>query len=130
MDERQFFPKNERLFLQNDINRLFNSGQSFLTYPLRIVYFSNNCNISSESGISVLISVPKKNIRTAVKRNRIKRLIRESIRLNKYEPSILYKTKKKQVYVAFIYICKDIELDNEITNAVKKAFETLNDRML
>ena len=39
--ERKIFPKSERLFLKKDIDRLFNIGQSFISYPLRVVYLSD-----------------------------------------------------------------------------------------
>ena len=105
--ERNTFPKSERLYLKKDIDRLFNNGQSFISYPLRIVYLSDTGDNIPASGISVLIGVPKKRIRRAAQRNRIKRLIREAFRLNKNERSNLYKQESKHLLVAFMYVCNE-----------------------
>ena len=128
MEERMLLPKNERLFLRNDINKLFSSGQTFISYPLRIIY----CNSDNDSspGISMLISVPKKNIKQAVKRNRIKRLIRESFRLNKNDTSTLFIQKEKKLHIAFIYLCKDIIATISIEKAVQKALNIIRQKEL
>ena len=123
MDDRKYLPKNERLSLQKDIDRLFESGHRFVSFPLQIIYLTNDKDPENDSGISVLISVPKKRIRQAVKRNYIKRLIRESFRINKIETVACYKQKGKQLHVAFIYICNDIKLHNDIKKAVLKALD-------
>ena len=147
MEERKFFPKKERLFLQKDIDRLFNCGQIFVSYPLRIVYLTVSDNITldarnkanslernekpvidhltSEYGVSALISIPKRRIRKAVKRNRLKRLIRESFRLNKHETVALYKQKEKQLFIAFMYLSNDVKQYSEIDKAVQKALERI-----
>ena len=57
---------------------LFTSGQSksLTAFPLRAVYLLKSGNPT----IQVLISVPKKKLRHAVDRNRVKRQIREAYR--------------------------------------------------
>ncbi|MDR1116320.1 MAG: ribonuclease P protein component [Tannerella sp.] len=123
--ERNLFPKSERLCLKKDIDRLFADGQSFVSYPLRIVYLSDSGSLLPSSGISVFINVPKKRIRYAVRRNRIKRLIREAYRLNKNETSGLCKQKGKQIHVAYIYICNEIKAYANIEKAMLKALKTI-----
>ena len=58
-------------------------GETFFHYPFKVVYQ----NIASEEGNmqpnAVMVSVPKRNFKRAVKRNLLKRRIRESYRLNK-----------------------------------------------
>ena len=54
-----------------------------LAFPLRLVYVAVEENASG-APVSLLISVPKKRFRRAVKRNRVKRQIREAYRRNKY----------------------------------------------
>ena len=125
--ERDFFPKNERLCLQKDIDRLFASGQSFVSYPLRIVYLPVSQVNASKSGISILVSVPKKHIRQAVKRNRIKRLIRESYRLNKNKISEHSKLSGEHFHVAFLYMCNEMKSYADIDKAIRKALERFTD---
>ena len=73
--------KNERLRSKNDIDKLFTSGESFVIYPFRIVYKFSDSNSSSKA--SILISIPKKRFKRAVKRNLLRRRTREAYRLNK-----------------------------------------------
>jgi ribonuclease P protein component len=119
------FPKSERLCLKKDIDKLFSDGQSFLSYPLRIVYLPDAGGDAPASGISVLISVPKKRIRSAVQRNRIKRLIREAFRLNKRETPDFCKQDGGRLHIAFMYICNDIKTYADIEKAMLKALKTV-----
>ena len=73
--------KNERLRSKNDIDKLFTSGESFVIYPFRNVYKFSDSNFSSKA--SILISIPKKRFKRAVKRNLLRRRTREAYRLNK-----------------------------------------------
>ena len=125
--ERKFFLKSERLSLKNDIDKLFDNGQSFISYPLRIVYLPDTEESSSKSGISVLISVPKKRIKLAVKRNRIKRLIRESFRLNK-EALNISELNGKHLCIAFMYICDNLLPYVDIEKAMLKAYIKIRER--
>lgn len=117
--ERMRFSKNERLFLKNDISRLFDKGKSFVAYPLRVVYLSDIA--PAISGISVLISVPKKRIKRAVGRNRMKRLIREAFRLQKNTLTEQYAQNGKYLHIAFMYISHDLCAYSDIEKAVNKA---------
>ena len=94
MEERKYtLDKTERLCSKNLIERLFAGGnRSFPAFPLRVVYMYLHPDEGS-SDVSILISVPKKRFKRAVKRNLVKRQIREAYRLNKY---ILLDALKKQ----------------------------------
>ena len=127
MEKRHFFPKNERLFLRKDINRLFSSGQTFVFYPLRIIYLHDNCDKELSHGVSLMVSVPKKKFRQAVKRNRIKRIIRESFRLNKNETTTLCKQKEKKLHIAFLYIGNELKPYVTIEKAVQKALKRIEE---
>lgn len=81
MSKSNTFPKNEKLCGEILIGKLFAEGEAFIVYPLRIVY-----RLSTEVQdvpVKVLISIPKKKIKKAIHRNRIKRQIKEAYRLNK-----------------------------------------------
>ena len=80
---KRIFRKEERLCSRRLINSLFHSGSSFIVYPFRIVYLP----IADELpvGVQVLISVPKRKMKRAVMRNKIKRKIREVYRLQRSE---------------------------------------------
>ncbi|MDR1723226.1 MAG: ribonuclease P protein component [Tannerella sp.] len=115
------FRKSERLCLNKDIDRLFEAGQSFIAYPLRVIYLSDDDAESSSSGASILVSVPKKRIRHAVGRNRIKRLIRETYRLNKGN----FIMNQKSLHIAFTYVTNEILPYSNIEKAMLKALNQL-----
>jgi len=102
MNTKSTFPKQEKLCGEIRIGKLFAEGEAFIAYPLRVVYkFSDE---PQESGVKILISVPKKKIKKAVHRNRIKRQIREAYRLNKVAllESCLHNDKSLQIAVTYL----------------------------
>ena len=123
--ERNFFPKSERLSLKKDIDGLFDVGQSFISYPLRIVYLSDIGVDPSKSGISVLISVPKKRVKLAVNRNRIKRVIREALRCNKSMITDFCCLNNIRLSIAFMYVSNDILSYSDIEKAIIKALKNI-----
>ena len=80
---RHTFPKEEHLCRKKLIEELFSKqSSSFGVYPLRIVWIKAAAPTMAPP--QVLISVSKRTFKRAVDRNRLKRLIREAYRLNKY----------------------------------------------
>ncbi|MGC1630731.1 MAG: ribonuclease P protein component [Gelidibacter sp.] len=77
----QSFKKIEKLKSQKLIEKLFSEGKSVAVYPLRLVYLKTSFDDAVQ--IKTGVSVSKRNFKTAVARNRIKRLMREAYRLNK-----------------------------------------------
>jgi len=65
--------------------------------------------MESLSSAQVLISVPKKNFKRAVDRNKIKRLIRESYRVNKFLLYSSLERNNKQLAIGILYTSKIME---------------------
>lgn len=91
---RLTFSKGDRLCNYHRIQKLFQEGNSLKKYPIKLLYLAVD---SQEVNNQVLISVPKRKVRRAVHRNRIKRLIRESYRKQKSLLSSSYS-------LAFVYM--------------------------
>ncbi len=75
------YPKKEKLKSKKLIDQLFTEGKSVSAFPLRLVYLGTTFDdaVMAKTGVSV----SKRNFKTAVARNHIKRLLREAYRLNK-----------------------------------------------
>lgn len=123
------FTKEEKLCSTKSIDKLFSSGKSFIAYPLRIVYLYEEKNSESNKTVSVLVSVSKKKFKRAVKRNRVKRLIREAYRLNKQSYLQMLKERNKCVDIAFLYLKNELPDYNEIEKAVVKAIAILSENL-
>jgi len=118
--------KKERLKSRKQIEKLFAEGKSFVVNPFR-VYFIVNDDSSMVKGTSSLqfgVGVSSKNFKKAVDRNRIKRLTRETWRLQKNELKELTKVHSKQVNVFFIYTGKELPdfatMKDKVVVALKK----------
>ena len=73
------FGKEERLCSRKAIEELFSGGhQSLSAYPIRAVFMTRE-----QAGVRIMVSVSKRYFKRAVKRNRIKRQLREAYRLQK-----------------------------------------------
>lgn len=110
--------KDEKLKGRKLIELLFSEGERVKSFPIQLIYYKNNK--VPEKSIKVGFSVPKKNIKLAVNRNRIKRILRELYRLNKC--NFLNNTKSAYVFM-FIYMAKE-EVDYAVLeNALCKICE-------
>lgn len=118
--------KEERLCSRKLIDTLFGTGGShaMTSFPLKAVYRLTDRtearnvdthieNVSSMVDVQVLISVPKKHFKRAVKRNRVKRQVREAYRKHKQLISPrMGELTNKRLLIAFIW------LSNELTSSV------------
>ncbi len=101
--------KNERLKSRKQIEQLFTEGKNFAITPLKIYYsigFNKDPNVPFNLQFGVGVS--GKNFKKAVDRNRIKRLIKESYRLQKNELKENLRQKKLQLNIFFIYTGKEL----------------------
>jgi len=94
--------KQERLKRKKLIEKLYTEGKSLKVFPLRMMYVQteHTSNYPAQMGVSV----PKRNFKHAVDRNRIKRLMRETYRKNK---SIVYDALDKPHVFMISYLAKD-----------------------
>jgi len=126
LDNRCTFKKTERISFQREIDRLFNEGNAFISYPLRVVYLEQKP--FSGAPVSVLVSVSKKKFKRAVKRNRMKRLMREAYRLNKAALIQHFQEKESGLLIALLFIGNELCQWKEIEAAMQKALNTLKEK--
>lgn len=112
------YSKKEKLKSKKLIDQMFAEGQSVSAFPLRMVYKSAafEDQIIAKTGVSV----SKRNFKTAVDRNRIKRLLRESYRLNKAN---YFNNLTTQYALMILYIGKDKPTFTEVDTKMNQLFE-------
>ncbi len=118
------YSKKEKLKSKKLIDQLFTEGQSVIVFPLRLVYIQTtfNDNIIAKAGVSV----SKRNFKTAVARNRIKRLLRESYRLHK---ATYFNNLTTQHAFMILYIGKDIPSSTQIEKKMQLLFKKFTDKI-
>ena len=97
------FPKKEKLKSKKLIDQLFAEGKSVSSFPVKLIYLKTE--LPEEVPIQAAVTVPKKNFKSAVKRNRIKRLLRECYRLNK---QLVFNNSEGTFAFLFLYLGKEV----------------------
>ena len=125
------FNKSQHLCGEVTISQLFRDGKAFLVFPLRVVYrVEERAEGDKRAVVRVLTSVPKKQFKHAVDRNRFKRLIRESYRLQQHELNEVLEAKGLVMDVAFTAVHNQLPefdfLKNRMARILYKLVETVN----
>ena len=94
--------KQERLKSKKLIEKLYQEGSSVKAFPLRMMFIQTTH--TSDFPAQVGVSVPKRNFKLAVNRNRLKRLMRETYRLQK---EIVYNNLEQPYVFMISYLGKE-----------------------
>ena len=104
----QTLPKSERLHGKSKISALMSRGRwGFTSGGLKYCFLKDTASSSLEEANNIIVSVPKRLFKRAVKRNLLKRRLREAYRTQKdilppkgYSILFLYNTKDVLEYSA------------------------------
>ena len=113
------FSKKEKLKSKKLIEQLFEEGRSVSQFPLRLVFLETTFEDAAQ--VKAGVSVSKRNFKTAVVRNRIKRLLRESYRLNK---NAYFNNLTTHYALMILYIGKDKPTHKLIDDKMKQLLQT------
>jgi len=92
--------KEERLCSRKVLEELFGGGHPSVTaYPVRAVFMPNEVGT-----VRIMVSVSKRYFKRAVKRNRIKRQLREAYRLQKE----ILQPRETGLDIAFLWTCGEM----------------------
>lgn len=133
MSEQKTFtlPKQERLCSRTLIEQLFlGHSQHKKEWPVRVVYQVVKRKDEDDAQTEVLMSVSKRYFKRAVKRNLVKRQLRESYRLHKaILTDVLALLPDTKILIAFIWLSGQTYDSAKVEKAVKAALEKIVDSL-
>lgn len=117
------YGKKDKLKSKKLIEQLFSEGKAITAYPLRLVYLKTE--FDDNSLLKTGVSVSKRLHKTAVARNRIKRLLREVYRLNK---PLYFNNSSTSYAFMILYLSKDGTTFDKLNNSTKLLFQKFVDK--
>jgi len=123
---RNTFPKSQRLNSKIAIDQLFKQGKWLPGKSFSACFKV----IEAETAPQYLLSVPKKKLKKAPDRNRVKRLLREAIRVNQQDFTAELKSRGISAQIAFIYLRKELPPFSAVEEEIKEHFSRLKKRIL
>jgi ribonuclease P protein component len=123
------FGKPERLKRRKQIDALFADGKSLAFFPIR-VKFRFVPQTEQVVPVQAGVTASRKSFKRAVDRNRIKRLLRETYRLQKGELFQILIERKLQAELFFIYTDKKLLPFETINNAMTACLAQLHQKAL
>jgi ribonuclease P protein component len=119
------YPRKQKLKSRKLLGKLFQSGKSLNAFPIKLIYQTNSPFVGET--LMAGVGASSRNFKKAVDRNRIKRLLRESFRL---EQAILQNglPLDRQWQLFFIYTGKDLPDAGLIQNKMQFLMQKLVDQ--
>lgn len=106
--------KDKKLKSKKEIEYVFKEGLKLKDGPLLMM-----CVRTVDSNTKIGVTAKKRNVKLAVNRNKIKRLIREGYRLNQQE-------LKETYNLFFVYLGKEVESFEYFNKKIKQLLVRLN----
>ncbi len=118
--------QSSRVKLRRDISELFASKQSCKCSPINCIYLEVDSQHREDKQGQILVSVPKRLFRRAVKRNILKRRLREAYRLNRHilgnraiRMALIYNSGKEHTYS---------EIESAVVSILRKILLKIQDK--
>ena len=125
----------ERICSRTQLERLFTGGKSksFSVFPLRVVYLLTNQpdgDLQHEAPVKMMVSVSKRHFKRAVKRNRVKRQVREAYRLNKeIVVSSMADIPNRQLLLGFIWMSDELHDTDTVERSMQVLLKRVADKL-
>ncbi len=118
------FLKSERLKSKKLIEETYAKGFSSFAYPFKTKF--KDIDTQNFSDPKILISIPKKKIKHAVERNRIKRLTLEAYRTSNHEFKQFLMNKHLSIVIEFIYVGDKNIMITDISKSLYKHYSSIS----
>lgn len=125
------FGKREHLCKQTLIDQLFSGKVHVMTaWPLKMVYLVVDKTDEQSASVELMVSVSKRFFKRAVKRNRVKRQIREAYRTQKHElMERMAQMPDKQLLLAVIWQDGKLHDSAELNAKMNKNLQRLVEKL-
>lgn len=127
--------KRERICGRTLLEKLFTGGKSksFSVFPLRVVYLLTDQpdgDLQHVIPVKMMVSVSKRHFKRAVKRNRVKRQVREAYRLNKeIVVSAMADSPNRQLLLGFIWMSDELHDSDTVTRSMQVLLKRIADKL-
>lgn len=130
---KYILPKEERIKSRTLIDMLFAGGKSrsMVAFPLRVVYMVKERE-NLEPQTQMLVSVPKRCFKRAVKRNRVKRQVREAYRHSRQILIDRLNSRDefdRSVVMAFIWLDDKLHETDEVSSKVTSLMARVSEKI-
>lgn len=125
----------ERICGRTLLEKLFTGGKSksFSVFPLRVVYLLTDQpdgDLQHVVPVKMMVSVSKRHFKRAVKRNRVKRQVREAYRLNKeIVVSVMADSPNRQLLLGFIWMSDELHDSDTVTRSMQVLLKRIADKL-
>lgn len=125
----------ERICSRTQLERLFTGGKSksFSVFPLRVVYLLTDQpdgDLQHVVPVKMMVSVSKRHFKRAVKRNRVKRQVREAYRLNKeIVVSSMADSPNRQLLLGFIWMSDELHDTDTVERSMQVLLKRVADKL-
>ncbi len=121
------YNKKEKLKSRIQLEAIFASGKSFSVFPIKVFFLE--ADTAQTERVKVGVGVSARHFKKAVHRNRIKRLLRETYRLEKQILHQQLNDQQKQLAIFFLYIDKEMPSYEVLREKMKESIEKLVKKM-
>ena len=125
----------ERICGRTLLEKLFTGGKSksFSVFPLRVVYLLTDQpdgDLQHEAPVKMMVSVSKRHFKRAVKRNRVKRQVREAYRQNKeIVVSSMADFPNRQLLLGFIWMSDELHDTDTVERSMQVLLKRVADKL-
>ena len=138
------YQKADKLKSRKQTQHLFAKGQSMNAFPIKLIYTIESAQVLSEllpsppfniqtiidkGQLQAGVGAPSRTFRKAVMRNKVKRLLRESYRLEKPEFLASAALKGNRVNLFFLYTDGIVLSQKEIQEKIKQLLSRLSEKL-